>query len=113
MHFLHYVVLLSKVNNEGPRVGMLSVGAPKMATRNFLLRYNETVPASFRVVNKSDAIHLLPYPYLHVDQEVVVHANGEIEFDTESLQSGLCSKKIRELQVGEVLVPCVQTVDSF
>lgn len=90
---------------------MLSVGAPKMASRNFVLRYNETVPTSFRVVNRSDAIHLLPYPYLHVDQEVVVHPNGEVELDTESLQSGLSSSKMRELKVSKVIVLYVQTVD--
>eukprot|EP00210_Caulerpa_lentillifera_P002848 g2722.t1 len=94
-------------NGHGPKVGMLSVGAPKLASRKFAANYNETVIASFRVVNKSDMVHTIPYPYIHVDEEVVVHPSGEIDYDTQNLQSGLCSKKLRELKIddNEVVLP--------
>lgn len=65
---------------NGPRVAMISLGAPKVGNLFFVNTYNSTVTLSLRIANPFDPVCRLPGAYYrHTKQEIIIGENGVIQ----------------------------------
>lgn len=64
---------------KGPRVDMVSFGAPCSGDKVFTQLYNETVGVSLRVFTRGDpVVSLLPFYYTHVKTQIVIQPDGKV-----------------------------------
>jgi len=64
-----------------PYVMMMNFGAPRLGNREFVRAYGRTVPESYRVVNKLDIIHKIPFFLKHVQREISFEEDGDVIVD--------------------------------
>eukprot|EP00210_Caulerpa_lentillifera_P002903 g2771.t1 len=68
-----------------PRVIMMNFGAPRLGNKEFCRVYKDTVKESYRVINKMDIIHRIPFFLHHVDKEVDFDEDGEVKLGNQLL----------------------------
>eukprot|EP00210_Caulerpa_lentillifera_P003466 g3308.t1 len=89
----------NRLNEVGrtPRIIMMNFGAPRLGNGDFIHAYSQTVKESYRVVNKMDIIHRIPFFLKHVNTEVDFDENGKVKLGNHHLtELQRCDSVLRE-----------------
>ena len=60
---------------------MMNFGAPRLGNKEFTRVYRHTVPESYRVVNRLDIVHKIPFFLKHVNRELEFEEDGDVVID--------------------------------
>lgn len=60
---------------------MMNFGAPRLGNKEFTRVYRHTVPESYRVVNRLDIVHKIPFFLKHVNRELEFEEDGAVVID--------------------------------
>lgn len=89
----------NRLNEVGktPRIIMMNFGAPRLGNREFIDVYRQSIHESYRVVNKMDIIHRIPFFLKHVDKEIDFDEDGDVRLGNQHItELQRCDNILRE-----------------